>query len=72
MSRTEVDLHIQGTEGFAAYDGPHLVLYVIHDRTTPESLHELRHQLIPQLTPVGRFDMFRLKSRDDPNGGWSS
>ena len=71
MDRAKVDLHITGTEAHANYEGDKLVLYVIHDRATPERVQDLRHQLEPQLAPKGRFHTFRLMAKHDPNADWS-
>ena len=69
MPHAPVDLHIPGVEAYASYEGTDLVLYVIHDRTTPEQVRELKSYLVGFLVASGKT--YRLKARGNPNAGWS-
>ncbi len=71
MPHAHVDLHIPGIEAFADYEGADLVLYVVHDRTSAESVHDLRKLLNPHLAPGGKFFTYRLKPKGDPDANWS-
>jgi hypothetical protein len=71
MAHAPVDLHVPGVEAYASYEGPDLVLYVIHDRTTPEQVRELKGYLVGFLLASGKFSTYRLKARGNPNAGWS-
>jgi hypothetical protein len=71
MAHGSIDLRISGTDAFEDFEGANLVLYVVHDRTTSEAVHELRWALSKQLAPKGRYSTCRLKGRHEPNADWS-
>jgi hypothetical protein len=73
MVHNPVDLGLHGTDAFETWeDGTGTVLWVTHDRSSPNELDALRQDLHKLLSPDGRYERYWLKPRDDPNAEWSS
>jgi hypothetical protein len=72
MVHKPVNLGIHGTDAFETWeDGIGTVLWVVHDRSNSEDLHALRQELNKLLSPNGRYELYKLKARNDPNADWS-
>ena len=71
MPHKPIDLQLPGTKAFAAYDGPELVLYVVHDRTSPEEIYKLRQILNKRIVDGDEFNTYRLKAENKPEADWA-
>ena len=72
MADHDVYLGIPGITAFENYEHGRTVLYVVHDRETPETVHALRQLLIRRRAPFGRYDKIFVKSKSDPSAEWRS